>query len=83
MPDATPKQIRKAARLSLIAAAVGAGVSETTCRVYEASRDAVSDEVRARLDAYYKQLAARGSPPTPSVHPNPARDVAPGAETTR
>ncbi len=54
-----PKEIRKAARIPLAAAAVYAGVSETTARIYEANREAVGPESRARLDAYYQRLAAR------------------------
>ena len=58
MAQRTPREIRKAARKSLIAAAVGAGCSETTTRIYEADRSSVSDEKRAQLDAYYARLAA-------------------------
>jgi hypothetical protein len=57
----TPKDIRKAAGLPLIAAAVGAGTSETTTRVYEANRDAVNESSRARLDAWYERLASTGA----------------------
>jgi hypothetical protein len=64
-----PKQIRKAARLPLIAVAVGARVSETTARVYEADRDSVNAESRARLDAFYAKLHSRaGNPSEPPHH---------------
>jgi hypothetical protein len=56
-----PKEVRKRAGLSLIAAAVGAGVSETTTRVYEANPEAVSIESRTRLDAFYESLRAARS----------------------
>jgi len=63
-----PKEIRKAAGVSLIAAAVGAGVSETTARIYEANADAVTPEKRARLDSFYASLSERGaSEPPPRV----------------
>jgi hypothetical protein len=55
----TPKELRKAAKLSLIAVAVGAKTSENTTRLYEASRKAVSEGPRARLDAFYAELRAR------------------------
>jgi transcriptional regulator with XRE-family HTH domain len=59
MSGRTPREIRKAAHLSLIAAAVHAGVSETTARIYEADRASVSEEKRAQLDTYYARLAGR------------------------
>jgi hypothetical protein len=59
----TPKEIRQAARLSLIAAAVGAGTSETTARVYEANPTAVSASTRAKLDAFYRDLEVRQAAP--------------------
>jgi hypothetical protein len=58
MTNRSPKEIREAAGLSLIAAAVGAGCAEGTTRLFEASRDAVSAKSRARLDAYYSKLEA-------------------------
>ncbi|MEO8800365.1 MAG: hypothetical protein ABI551_20910 [Polyangiaceae bacterium] len=61
-----PKEVRKAAKLSVIAAAVYAGVSETTCRLYEADPGAVSPPSRAKLDAYYARLARAPSDPPPT-----------------
>lgn len=53
-----PREIRQAARVSQIQAAVRTGTSEPTVRLYEASRDAVADPVkRAALDAFYAALA--------------------------
>lgn len=54
----SPKEIRKAAGLSLIAAAVGAKKAEATVRLYEADREAVSEASRADLDAFYEGLRA-------------------------
>jgi len=66
----TPKEIRARARLPLIAAAVGAGVSEATARLYEASPDSVKHpDKRAALDRYYRDLGA------PFVHPEPPTDI--------
>lgn len=55
-----PKEARLRAGLSLIAAAVGAGASETTVRLYEAHRQAVSQRKREALDAFYSRLGAPG-----------------------
>lgn len=54
--DLGPKEARVKAGLPLIAVAVGAGTSETTARIYEANRDAVSPKKRAALDAFYSRL---------------------------
>jgi hypothetical protein len=56
-----PKEIRNRTGLSLIEAAVHAGASENTTRLYEANREAVSPKLRARLDAFYAGLRARAS----------------------
>ena len=56
-----PRDIRKAAGLPLIAAAVGARTSETTARIYEANRESVNTETRARLDAFYAGLRTRAA----------------------
>jgi hypothetical protein len=61
----SPKEIRKRAGLSLIEAAVHAGASENTTRLYEADRDAVTPKPRARLDAFYNGLRARQAGATP------------------
>jgi hypothetical protein len=61
----TPKEIRKAARLTLIAVAVGAKKAEGTVRVYEANRSAVSEQSREILDEYYLRLAARAPVTSP------------------
>ena len=53
-PKRTPKQIRKARGLSLIAAAVGAGVAEATARIFEIDRNAVTDVPREKLDKFYR-----------------------------
>jgi hypothetical protein len=44
---------RKAARCSLDRAAALAGVSTPTARVWEADPSAVSEESRAKLEAFY------------------------------
>lgn len=54
----TPKEIRLAACLSLEKAAVGAGVTSPTIRLFEASPDALRPETRRKVAAYYNQLAA-------------------------
>jgi hypothetical protein len=54
----TPRQIREAAGLTLIAAAVGANKAENTVRTYEANPDFVSKKSRRELDAYYATLVA-------------------------
>ena len=54
-----PREVRIAAGLSLIAAAVGAGAAEGTTRLYEANPLAVSPKPRARLDAFYSGLRER------------------------
>jgi hypothetical protein len=55
----TPREIRKAAGLSLIQAAVGAKKAEATVRLYEADRNGVNDRSRADLDAFYAGLRDR------------------------
>ena len=57
--ELSPRDIRRAAGLPLIAAAVGSHVSETTARVYEADRKAVSPQSRSRLDSFYSKLATQ------------------------
>lgn len=56
------RAIRQAAGIPLIRAAVAAGVSEPTARIYEANPDAVKDPGRrARLDAVYAQIRESGA----------------------
>jgi transcriptional regulator with XRE-family HTH domain len=56
--DPKPRDIRKRAGWSQDRAAVMAGVSAPTVRLYEANRDAVTPEKRAPLDRIYAQLAS-------------------------
>lgn len=60
-----PKEIRKAAGVSLVAAAVHAGVNEATARVFEADEEAVNDSSRAKLRAFYATLAEKPGRSTP------------------
>lgn len=53
---ATPRDKRRAAKLSQMSVATSAGVSLPTLRLYEANRDAVSEEKRAALDAVYATM---------------------------
>lgn len=53
---ATPRDKRRAAKLSQMSVATSAGVSLPTLRLYEANRDAVSEEKRAALDAIYATM---------------------------
>ncbi|MCE7895032.1 MAG: hypothetical protein DYH12_35885 [Sorangiineae bacterium PRO1] len=55
----TPREIRKAAGLTIEKTAVYAGVSSPTVRLFEADRLAVTERPRRKLDAYYAQLAAQ------------------------
>ena len=67
------KEIRKGRGVSLIAAAVGAGVAEATVRLYEANRDAVTAEKRAALDRYYERLECdESNAPPRSDRPEPS-----------
>lgn len=62
-----PREIRLAAHVSQIQAAVRTGTSEPTIRIYEANPDAVvTPAKRSRLDAYYAELARRVEAPSPS-----------------
>lgn len=65
----TPQQVRQAAGLTQIQAAVYAGVSPPTLRLYERAPDLPAEIQRRRLDAYYQrlaaQLAARSAEPQP------------------
>ena len=61
MPGRTPREIRKSAGISLTAAAVHAGVAETTARVYELDPGAVSEQKRAQLDSFYSRLAEKAA----------------------
>jgi len=54
----SPKEIRIAARLSLEKAAVGAGVTSPTIRLFEASPDALRPETRRKVANFYNRLAA-------------------------
>lgn len=63
-----PKTIRQQHGLSLIAAAVGANVAEGTARVFEANPNAVGPKARAKLLAFYANLARK----TTDVEPHHA-----------
>lgn len=54
----SPKEIRLAACLSLEKAAVGAGVTSPTIRLFEASPEALRPETRRKVANFYKRLAA-------------------------
>ena len=54
----TPRQLRQAAGLTQIQAAVYAGASPPPLRMYEASRAAPSEPIQRKLDAYYRRLGA-------------------------
>lgn len=54
----TPKEIRLASGLSLERAAVAAGVTSPTIRLFEADPSA-APRVRPKLEAFYATLAAR------------------------
>ncbi len=54
----TPKEIRLAAGMSLERAAVAAGVTSPTIRLFEAAPDA-APRARAKLETFYKRLAAK------------------------
>ena len=54
----SPKEIRIAARLSLEKAAVGAGVTSPTIRLFEASPEALRPETRRKVANFYNRLAA-------------------------
>ena len=57
----SPKEIRKAAHVSLARVAAAAGVSEPTAKIYELSPEAVADVAkRAALDRVYKTIAETG-----------------------
>ena len=63
----TPKETRLSAGLSIERAAVGAGVTSPTIRLFEASPDALRPETRRKVANFYKRLAAssRDSASTP------------------
>jgi hypothetical protein len=55
-----PSEVRQRAQKSQIQAAVAAGVSEPTVRLYEANPDSVTDlRKRAQLDRVYATYAER------------------------
>ena len=58
MTPKTPKEIRLAAGLSIERAAVAAGVTSPTIRLFEADPSA-APRARAKLEAFYATLAAR------------------------
>lgn len=55
----TPKEIRLASALTVEKAAVAAGVTSPTLRLYEANPEAPSAPTRAKLSTFYTNLAAR------------------------
>lgn len=58
MTPRTPKELRLAAGLSIERAAVAAGVTSPTIRLFEASPDA-APKARAKLETFYANLAAQ------------------------
>lgn len=54
----SPKEIRLAAGLSIERAAVAAGVTSPTLRLFEANTAAPSPASRAKLEAFYADLDA-------------------------
>lgn len=58
MTPRTSKEIRLASGLSIERAAVAAGVTSPTIRLFEASPDA-APKARAKLETFYANLAAR------------------------
>lgn len=58
---ASPRDKRKAAGLSQMSVATSAGVSLPTLRMYEADRDAVSDDKRVALDKAYANMKPKGA----------------------
>jgi hypothetical protein len=68
----SPREIRATAKLSLEKAAVAAGVTSPTLRLYEYAPTALRADKRAALDAFYASLAAKlagGTPPPPPGAP--------------
>ncbi len=57
----TPRDKRRAAGLSQMSVATSAGVSLPTLRLYEANRDAVSDDKRTALDKAYAKMITKGA----------------------
>lgn len=55
----SPKEIRTRAGMSIERAAVAAGVTSPTLRLFEANTAAPSQASRAKLEAFYATLAAR------------------------
>jgi hypothetical protein len=53
----SPRDLRRRAGLTLIKAAVGAGTSENTVRLYDANREAVTIGPRSKLDRFYADVA--------------------------
>jgi hypothetical protein len=53
----TPKETRIHAGLSIERAAVGAGVTSPTIRLFEASPDALRPETRRKISDFYTLLA--------------------------
>ncbi len=60
----SPKEIRLTAGMSIERAAVAAGVTSPTLRLFEANPAAPSRASRAKLESFYKRLAAKLSPST-------------------
>ena len=58
---ATPRDKRRAAGLSQMSVATSAGVSLPTLRLYEANRDAVTEDKRAALDKAYAAMKTKGA----------------------
>ncbi len=62
----SPKEIRLTAGMSIERAAVAAGVTSPTLRLFEANPNAPSRASRAKLESFYQRLAAKLS-----ASPNP------------
>jgi len=67
----TPKEIRLTAGLSIERAAVAAGVTSPTIRLFEADPSA-APRARAKLETFYANLAAKVAPASPR-RPHPRR----------
>ena len=51
-----PRALRRRARRTLIQAAVGAGVSEVSWRVFEVDRERVTERVREKCNRYVRDV---------------------------
>ena len=61
----SPKEIRLTAGMSIERAAVAAGVTSPTLRLFEANPTAPSRASRAKLENFYRRLASLSPTSTP------------------